>query len=99
MLIYEKNSTMMTVLLLQHSYISSSNKRDESHNEKEREKEGDYLFVWYMKEIWDDFKKKGQLRASPTWCFNAKKNTNGFFFKGNDDDDDRWRMAAVNGIL
>jgi hypothetical protein len=51
MLIYEKNSTMMTVLLLQHSYISSSNKRDESHNEKEREKEGDYLFVWYMKEI------------------------------------------------
>jgi hypothetical protein len=29
-----------------------------------------------------------------------KKNTNGFFFKGNhDDDDDRWRMAAVNGIL
>ncbi len=50
MLTYEKNSTMMTVLLLQHRHISSSNRRDESFNERtrerEREKEGDENFLF-----------------------------------------------------
>ncbi len=98
MLIYEKNSTMMTVLLLQHRHISSSNKRDESHNE--REKEGDEIFVfirvvheWNLR--W--FKKKGTITDVSYLLFNAIENTHGFFFKGNDDDG--WRMAAVNDIL
>jgi hypothetical protein len=46
MLIYEKNSTMMTVLLLQHRHISSSNKRAESYGGREREKEGDKIFIF-----------------------------------------------------
>jgi len=92
----------MTVLLLQHRHISSSNKRDESHNErekKERKKETKflYLFVWFMNEIWDDFKKKGTITDVSYLLFNAIENTDGLFFKGNDDDG--WRMAAVNDIL
>ena len=39
LVIYEKNSTMMTVLLLQHRHISSSNKRAELYGEREKEKE------------------------------------------------------------
>ncbi len=48
LVVYEKNSTMMTVLLLQHRHISSSNKRAELYGEREgeRKKERDKIFIF-----------------------------------------------------
>jgi hypothetical protein len=86
-----KNSTMMTVLLLQHRHISSSNKRDESPKRRgKRKKERDEIFIficvvhkWNLR--W--FTKKNGTIIDVSWYFNAIENTHGFFFKGNNDDD------------